>query len=80
MEPQKQPSTDKDMLRKGVTRLMLCLPFMFAGPILIYIAAGSERPVFTLIPGIAFCVLAVLFLYQGINGILDSMFKSDKKR
>lgn len=80
MKEQQQPSTDKDILRKGVAKLMLCLPFMFIGPILIYIAAGSERPVFTLIPGIAFCILAVLFLFQGINGILDSMFKTDKKR
>lgn len=80
MKEQRQSSTDKDKLRKGVTKLMLCLPFMFAGPILLSFAARSERPIFTLIPGIAFCILAVVFLFQGINGILDSMFKTDKKR
>lgn len=80
MDKHQQPSTDRDMLRKGVTRLMLCLPFMFLGPILIYLGAGSDHPIIFLIPGFAFCILAVAFLYQGINGILDSMFKSNKRR
>lgn len=75
-----QPSTDKDVLRKGITRLMLAIPFIFLGPVLIYIGAGSEHPIIFLMPGIVFCGLAILFMFQGINTILDSMFKSDKKR
>lgn len=75
-----QPSTDKDVLRKGITRLMLAIPFVFAGPILIYIGAGSQRPIFFLMPGIVFCGLAILFMFQGIQTIMDSMFKSNKRR
>lgn len=79
MEPQ-QPSTDKEVLGKGIKKLMIAIPFIFAGPIFIYIGAGSDHPIVFLMPGIAFCILAVLFIFQGINTILDSMFKTDKKR
>ncbi|MGJ8684785.1 MAG: DUF6095 family protein [Nonlabens sp.] len=77
---QQQPSTDKDVLRKGITRLMMAIPFLFAGPVLIYLGAGSDHPIIFLMPGIAFCGLAILFIFQGINTILDSMFKTDKRR
>ncbi len=75
-----QKSTDRDVLSKGVKRLLLSLPMFIAGPILIYIGAGHEAPIIFLLPGIAFAVLAVVFMFQGINIILDSMFKSNKTR
>ena len=53
MENQKQPSTDRDVLSKGVKRLMMAIPFFIAGPILIYIGAGSEHPIIFLLPGIS---------------------------
>ena len=79
METQ-QPSTDRDVLSKGVKRLMMAIPFFFLGPILIYIGAGSEHPIIFLMPGIAFAILAIVFMYQGIQTILDSMFKTNKTR
>ncbi len=75
-----QPSTDKDVLNKGITRLLMALPFIFLGPSLIYMGAESDHPIIFLMPGILFCALAILFMFQGINIILDSMFKTDKKR
>ncbi|WP_194850528.1 DUF6095 family protein [Nonlabens antarcticus] len=75
-----QPSTDRDVLSKGIKKLMLAIPFFIAGPILIYIGAGSEHPIVFLMPGIAFAILAVVFMYQGIQTIMDSMFKSTKTR
>ncbi len=75
-----QPSTDRDVLSKGIKRLMLAIPFFIAGPILIYIGAGSDHPIIFLLPGIAFAILAVVFMYQGIQTILDSMFKTNKTR
>jgi hypothetical protein len=75
-----QPSTDRNILSKGVKRLLLSLPFFIAGPILIYIGAGHEAPIIFLMPGIAFAILALVFMYQGINLILDSMFKTKKSR
>jgi hypothetical protein len=75
-----QPSTDRDVLSKGVRKLMLSIPFFIAGPILIYLGAGSEHPIIFLMPGIAFAILAVVFMYQGIQTILDSMFKTNKTR
>jgi len=75
-----QTSTDREVLVRGVKRLGISVLFIFAGPILIYIGAGSEHPIIFLIPGIAFAILAVVFIFQGINLILDSMFKSNKTR
>jgi hypothetical protein len=75
-----QPSTDRQVLVKGVKRLMLALPFFVLGPILIYLGAGSEHPIIFLMPGIAFAILAIVFMFQGINTILDSMFKSTRTR
>ncbi|MGB3592395.1 MAG: DUF6095 family protein [Nonlabens sp.] len=75
-----QPSTDREVLSKGIKRLMTSIPFFIGGPILIYIGAGHEAPIIFLIPGIAFAILAIVCLFTGINLILDSMFKSDKRR
>ncbi len=76
----KQPSTDRQVLTKGIQRMALSLVFIFSGPILVYIGAGSDHPIIFLMPGIAFCILAVLFMFQGIKLILDSMFKTNKTR
>jgi len=75
-----QTSTDREVLVKGIKRLAISVLFLFAGPILIYTGAGSEHPIIFLMPGIAFAILAVVFIFQGINLILDSMFKSNKTR
>ncbi|AZQ44677.1 DUF6095 family protein [Nonlabens ponticola] len=76
----KQASTDREILGKGVKRLLLALPFFILGPTLIFIGAGSEHPIIFLMPGIAFAILAVYFMFSGINTILDSMFKTKKTR
>ncbi len=75
-----QPSTDREVLSKGIRRLLLSIPFFILGPILIYLGAGSDHPIIFLMPGIAFAILAVVFMYQGIQTVLDSMFKSNKTR
>lgn len=75
-----QPSTDRDVLGKGIKRLAISVLFLFAGPVLIYIGAGSEHPIIFLMPGIVFAILAIVFIFQGINLILDSMFKTNKTR
>lgn len=75
-----QPSTDRNILSKGIRRLLLSLPFFIAGPVLIYIGSGSDHPVIFLMPGIAFAGLAIFLGFSGINTILDSMFKTTKKR
>ncbi|WP_438962812.1 DUF6095 family protein [Nonlabens sp.] len=80
MKDQQQPSTDKQVLQKGITRLMMAIPFIFLGPVLVYIGAGSDHPIIFLMPGIAFCILAVYLMFYGIRTILDSMFKTDKRR
>jgi hypothetical protein len=75
-----QPSTDKEALSKGIKRLLTSLPFFFTGPVLIYIGAGHDHPIIFLLPGIVFCGLAIFFVFSGLNGIMDSMFKTTKKR
>ena len=75
-----QQSTDKEVLVKGIRRMALSVVFIFAGPILIYIGAGSDHPIIFLMPGLAFSALAIVFIFQGLKLILDSMFKSTKTR
>jgi len=75
-----QPSTDREILRKGLVRLGLCVPLMFLGPILISLGFRSEHPVVFLFPGIAFALLALYLMFRGIMLILDAMFKTDQKR
>lgn len=75
-----QPSTDRDKLSSGFNKMMLSLPFFFAGPALIYYGAGHDHPIVFLMPGVFFCILAIFFAFTGLMGIMDSMFKSNKKR
>lgn len=75
-----QQSTDREVLVKGIRRMALSVLFIFSGPILIYIGAGSEHPIIFLLPGFVFFVLAIVFMFQGLKLILDSMFKSNKTR
>ena len=76
----KQPSTDREVLSKGVQRLAMAVPFFVLGPVLIYLGAGSDHPIIFLMPGFAFAILAVVFMYQGLQKIMDSMFKTNKTR
>ena len=75
-----QPSTDKEILGKGLKRLALSVLFIFTGPILIYLGAGSDHPIIFLMPGIAFSLLAIFLIFSGIMTVLDAMFKTKKSR
>jgi hypothetical protein len=74
------PSTDRDVLAKGIKRMLISLLFIFSGPMLIYQGAGSDHPIIFLMPGIAFSILAVVLMFQGLKLILDAMFKTNKTR
>ncbi|SDI19541.1 DUF6095 family protein [Winogradskyella thalassocola] len=74
-------STDRDILAKGLKRLLICLAFMFSGPTLLHLALdNSEKPLYIplLITAFILCIAAVVFLFLGINTILDSIFKKKK--
>ncbi|WP_405570533.1 DUF6095 family protein [Winogradskyella sp. Asnod2-B02-A] len=73
--------TDKDILVKGIKRLGVCLGLMFTGPTLLHLALdNNDKPLYIPLLIIAFilCIAAVVFLFLGINTILDSMFKKKK--
>ena len=73
--------TDKDILAKGLKRLIICLGLMFAGPTLLHLALdNSEKPLYIplLIIAFIFCIGAIVFLFLGINTVLDSIFKKKK--
>lgn len=70
--------TDKELLIKGLKRMSICLLLMFSGPTLFHLALdNSEKSLYVplLILAIILCVLAVFFLFYGINTIMKSMFK-----
>jgi len=74
-------STDRDILAKGLKRLVICLGLMFAGPTLLHLALdNSEKPLYIPLLIIAFilCIGAIVFLFLGINTVLDSIFKKKK--
>ncbi len=54
---------------------------MFTGPTLLHLALdNSEKPLYIPLLIIAFilCIGAIVFLFLGINTILDSIFKKKK--
>lgn len=70
--------TDKDILMKGLKQMGICLILMFAGPTLLHLTLNNkEKALYVplLIVSIFLCVLAISFLFIGINTILNSIFK-----
>ncbi len=70
--------TDKDILTKGIRLMAICVLLMFAGPFMLHVAfSNQEKPLYIplLILAIILCVMAIFFLFKGINTILDSIFK-----
>jgi Family of unknown function (DUF6095) len=70
--------TNKEVLYRGLKKMILSLVLMFAGPTLFYIATtNKEKPLYVLllIVSLLFCGGAIFFAFQGIKTIMDSMFK-----
>ncbi|WP_296313952.1 DUF6095 family protein [Winogradskyella sp. UBA3174] len=70
--------TDKEILAKGLKQMGICLVLMFAGPTLLHLTLDNkDKPLYIplLILSILLCILAISFLFIGINTIINSMFK-----
>ncbi|MBL86153.1 MAG: hypothetical protein CMO82_05795 [Winogradskyella sp.] len=77
-----QSRTDKDILKKGIKRLAICLVLMFLGPTLVHLTlSNDDKPLYIplLIVSILLCILAIVMLFIGLNTIMDSMFKKKKQ-
>jgi len=77
----KTKKTDKEILVKGIKKMGLALVLLFLGPTLLYISfSNQEKALYIplLIIGIITCGSAILFIFKGLNTIMDSMFKSNK--
>ena len=73
--------TDKDILVKGLKQMGICLILMFTGPTLLHLTLDNkEKSLYIplLIVSIILCISAVVFLFIGINTVLNSIIK--KKR
>lgn len=73
-------ATDKNILIKGITYLGWALPLFFLGPVVIHSSFKNEGhwlfiPVLGM--GIITCILAMYFMFRGIQTIMRSLF--DKK-
>lgn len=69
--------TNKDVLVKGIQNMGICLVLMFLGPTLLYIAfQNQDKPTYYLVLTISIvvCVLAIFFLFRGIQIIMKSIF------
>ncbi len=75
-----QNRTNKELLVKGLQTMGICLVLMFLGPTLLHLAlTNQDKPTFILVLIIAIiaCVLAIFFLFKGIQTILKSIFSKD---
>jgi len=75
-------NTDKEILVKGLKQMGICLALMFIGPTLLHLTLNNkEKPLYIplLIISLLLCVLAIIFLFLGINTILNSIFKKKPK-
>lgn len=73
--------TDKEILSKGIKRMAICLLLMFLGPTTLHIAfSNKEKPLYLpiLFLALILCILAIVFLFIGINTIMTSIFKKRK--
>ncbi len=73
--------TDKEILAKGLKQMGICLILMFAGPTLLHLTLDNkDKSLYLplLILSILLCVLAITFLFIGINTIMNSIFKKKK--
>ena len=78
---QEQNKTDKNILKKGLKKLAICLILMFLGPTLLHLTLNNDdKPLYIplLITSIIICISAVIMLFLGLNTIMDSMFKRKK--
>ncbi|WP_417872105.1 DUF6095 family protein [Winogradskyella sp.] len=78
---QEQNRTDKNILKKGLKKLAICLILMFLGPTLLHLTLNNDdKPLYIplLITSIIICISAVIMLFLGLNTIMDSMFKRKK--
>ncbi len=74
----KDHKTNKEILIKGFQTMGICLVLMFLGPTLLHLAlTNKEKPTFLIVLaiGIIACLLAVYFLYKGLQTIVNSIFK-----
>lgn len=72
---------NKVLLDKGIKYMLYALPLMFIGPSVIYNAWINKQNIWhylVLAIGIALCLLAVYFMFNGIKKLTDSLFDNDK--
>ena len=73
--------TDKELLTKGIRLMALCLLLMFSGPFMLHVAFSNQEKLLyipILIVAILLCAGAIVFLFKGINTIMESMFKRNQ--
>lgn len=73
-----QQKTDKKLLGKGLKIMFLALLCMFTGPTLVHIASinkDKDSYVILLTIAIIICIIAVYFMYNGLQTIANSIFK-----
>ena len=74
MEPTR---TNKDILVKGIKKMVISLVMMFTGPTLFYIATtNKEKPLYIpiLVISLLICAGAIFFAFKGLQTIMNSMF------
>ena len=73
----KTKKTNKELLYKGIQRLVICLVLMFAGPSFLYfILSNQDKPYSTvlLVVAILICIAAIFFLFYAILTLVRAVF------
>ena len=70
-------STNKELLSKGIKKLVWALPMVFIGPTLIHFAFINKlQPSFYLFLGLGICICigAMYFMFSGLKTMVQSLF------
>lgn len=70
-------STNKELLSKGIKKLVWALPMVFIGPTLIHFAFINKlQPSYYFILGIGICICigAMYFMFSGLKTMVQSLF------
>lgn len=73
-------ATNRELIKKGITRLSLTLLPIFIGPVVIHSSfKNQDKPLFypILIIGVALCFFGVYMAFRGLQTIVSGLFNDE---
>lgn len=74
---EQEHKTDRVLVKRGVTYMMIALPLLFLGPIVLHSSFKNQaHPLFIAVCGfgVLLCFTAMFFVYKGLKNIMNALF------